>query len=59
MVMATVQWIKVDNGNDSKTRDFMNLLNSMDFTQHITEPTHNRGHTLDLVIIEGLTTVYL
>src|SRR4029434_3377684 len=49
--------IHVDNGNDSKARDFMNLLNSMDFTQHITEPTHNRGHTLDLVITKGLTTV--
>src|SRR4029434_5787440 len=35
----------------------MNLLNSMDFTQHITEPTHNRGHTLDVVITKGLTTV--
>ena len=47
----------MNNGNDSKARDFMNLLNSMDFTQHITEPTHNRGHTLDLVITKGLTTV--
>src|SRR4029434_6478465 len=49
--------IHVNNGNDSEARDFMNLLNSMDFTQHITEPTHNRGHTLDLVITKGLTTV--
>lgn len=28
----------------------------MDFIQHITEPTHNRGHTLDLVISYGLST---
>ena len=49
--------IHVNNGNDSKARDFMNLLNSMDFTQQITEPTHNRGQTLDLVITKGLTTV--
>ena len=47
----------MDNGNDSKARDFMNLLNSMDFTHHITEPTHKRRHTLDLVITKGLTTV--
>lgn len=28
----------------------------MDFTQHVTQPTHNRGHTLDLVITHGLST---
>ena len=49
--------IHVDNVNNSKARDFMDLLNSMDFTQHITEPTHNRDHTLDLVITKGLTAV--
>lgn len=27
----------------------------MDFKQHISEPTHNRGHILDLVISYGLT----
>src|SRR4029434_4642628 len=57
VAIAARSKIHVDNGNDSKARDFMNLLNSMDFTQHITEPTHNHGHTLDLVITKGLTTV--
>ena len=28
----------------------------MDFTQHVTQPTHIRGHTLDLVITYGLST---
>uniref|UniRef100_A0A8C7Z7X7 Reverse transcriptase domain-containing protein n=1 Tax=Oryzias sinensis TaxID=183150 RepID=A0A8C7Z7X7_9TELE len=28
----------------------------MDFQQHVTQPTHNRGHTLDLVITYGLST---
>jgi len=23
----------------------------MNFTQHVTQPTHNRGHTLDIFII--------
>lgn len=27
----------------------------MDFTQHVTGPTHSHGHTLDLVIAHGLT----
>lgn len=41
---------------DSITEEFLNLLDSMDFKQHVTEPTHNRGHTLDLVITHGLST---
>lgn len=40
--------------NESKSRNFVNLLSSLDFTQHITEPTHNKGHTLDLIISKGL-----
>ncbi len=28
----------------------------MGFTQHVMQPTHNRGHTLDLVISHGLST---
>lgn len=27
----------------------------MDFKQHVNEPTHNLGHTLDLVISYGLS----
>uniref|UniRef100_A0A3B3C1C6 Reverse transcriptase domain-containing protein n=1 Tax=Oryzias melastigma TaxID=30732 RepID=A0A3B3C1C6_ORYME len=27
----------------------------MDFKQHVAQPTHNRGHTLDLVITHGLS----
>ncbi len=38
------------------SREFLNILNCMDFNQHVTQPTHNRGHTLDLVISYGLST---
>ena len=48
--------LHVDVEADSKANEFINLLNSMDFVQHISEPTHNRGHTLDLVITKGLKT---
>ena len=36
-----------DDGNDVRFRE---LLQSFGFVQHVTEPTHARGHTLDLVI---------
>ena len=48
--------IHVNKSSDSMSRDFLNLLNCMDFYQHVTQPTHNRGHTLDLVITYGLST---
>ena len=46
--------LHIDNEADSNAREFIDLLYSMDFTQHVNEPTHNRGHTLDLVISKGL-----
>ena len=39
---------------DSKAAEFLNMLSSMDFIQHVNELTHNRGHTLDIVITHGL-----
>ena len=35
-------------------KDFLDVLDSFNLTQHITEPTHELGHTLDLVISIGL-----
>ncbi|KAK0145181.1 hypothetical protein N1851_015913 [Merluccius polli] len=46
--------LHVDNAADSKAAEFLNMLSSMDFTQHVNGPTHNRSHTLDLVITHGL-----
>ncbi len=47
--------LHVDDTSDAISREFLNLLNCLDFKQHITQPTHNRGHTLDLVISHGLS----
>ena len=30
------------------------MLNCMNFFQHVTQPTHNKGHILDLIITHGL-----
>ena len=46
--------IRIDKEVDSKAIEFVNLLRSMDFIQHVTGPTHNRSHTLDLVITKCL-----
>ena len=43
-----------DDGNAVRLRD---TLQSFGFVQHVTEPTHARGHTLDLVITRGETDV--
>ena len=43
------------NSQAREAKEFLDMLTSMDFTQHITEPTHKRGHTLDLVITKGLS----
>ena len=48
--------IHVDKETDSKAIEIMNLLRTMDFIQNVTGPTHNRGHTLDLVITKWLST---
>ena len=40
-------WKKPDDTNVNRLRL---LLASLNFAQHVTEPTHTSGHTLDLVI---------
>ena len=42
--------IWVDDLNDPRTRQFMNLLSTYGMKQHVTEKTHIHGHTLDLLI---------
>ena len=34
--------------------DFLSIIDSFNFTQHVSEPTHVKGHTLDLVLSIGL-----
>ena len=46
--------IQVNKKSDPKTVELLNLLDSFNLTQHITDPTHRLGNTLDLVITTGL-----
>ena len=40
----------VDNAADSNAKKFLDLLDLLNFSQHVTSITHKAGHTLDLVI---------
>ncbi|XP_068704868.1 uncharacterized protein [Montipora foliosa] len=42
--------IHVNNVNDSDACEFLDLLASLGLKQHVIGPTHEGGHTLDLVI---------
>lgn len=46
--------IHVDDDSDLFARGFINIMDSFHFTQHVSGPTHNKGHTLDLVFTLGL-----
>ena len=46
--------IHVDNPQDRGTKELCCVLDNYGLTQHVTEPTHNKGHTLDLIISKGL-----
>jgi len=39
---------------DGNTKEFSSVLDMLCLWQHVTEPTHLRGHTLDLVISKGV-----
>lgn len=41
--------IHIDDVSDKFTSNFMSVTESFNLTQHVTEPTHIKGHTLDLV----------
>ena len=46
--------LHIDIASDTVAMSFLQLLHSVDFTQHVTGPTHKHGPTLDLVISRGL-----
>ena len=46
--------IYVDDHNDPAACLFLDLLESVSLTQHVAKPTHEHGHTLDLVITREL-----
>ena len=41
----------IDDHTDSSSQQFASLLSSFNLSQHVNFPTHNLGHTLDLVIL--------
>lgn len=43
----------VDSSSCTFANEFMSLLECFNFSQHVRGPTHNRGHTLDLVCSTG------
>ena len=40
--------IHVDSSNN-ESKGFLDILNANGLTQHVTNPTHQKGHTLDLI----------
>ncbi|XP_068704693.1 uncharacterized protein [Montipora foliosa] len=42
--------LHVDNKSDPTCINFLQLLESFNLRQHVREPTHRSGHTLDLII---------
>ena len=46
--------LHLDTVSNTVTMDFLQVLHSFDFSQHVVGPTHKHGHTLDVVISRGL-----
>lgn len=46
--------IHVDTPSCHPAVDFLQLLDNLNLKQHVDVPTHNRGHTLDLVITDSV-----
>ena len=44
-----------DFNTDPHSTSFLNILNDLNLTQHISEPTHSKGNILDLIISTKLT----
>ena len=49
--------IHVDNFPDNSTINFKNLTQSLNFTQMISEITHNKGHQQDILLTNDPTSV--
>lgn len=45
--------INLDSSSCTFATEFLSLLNCFNLTQHVQGPTHNKGHTLDLVCSTG------
>ena len=47
----------MDDCSNPDTQKFLDLLDSFDLQQHVKQPTHRDGHTLDLSITRKLETL--
>ena len=47
--------VYVNDPNNSTAKIFLNIIDAANLTQHIKEPTHDKGNTLDLVITRETT----
>lgn len=56
MIIAGDFNIHVDNLQDRETKELYCLFENYGLTQYVAEPTHIKGHTLDLIISKGLNT---
>ncbi len=45
----------IDDISNRSSKAFLNVTESYNLVQHVKDPTHNQGHTLDLVFTLGLT----
>ena len=50
-------YIHMDDCSNPDTQKFLDLLDSFDLQQHVKQPTHRDGHTLDLSITHKLETL--
>jgi len=46
--------IHIDNPKDGSAKELFYILDNFELSQYVTEPTHNKGHILDLIISKGL-----
>lgn len=47
--------LHIDVFSNLHASEFLNLTESFNFVQHVSGPTHNHGHTLDLIFTHGLS----
>ena len=48
--------LHVNDCSGHRATEFMDLVTSLDFSQHVKEATHNQGNTLDLIFTRKITT---
>ena len=54
LIIAGDVIIHVDNTNDKNARELLHTVENFGLTQHVSGPTHSKGHTLDLLMSKGL-----